>query len=144
MTEDTAPTDGVAAGDPATPDVSIARVVAGLPAPVATIFKRLMREPRLSRQEMRRRVASYVVDLETLARAVDYIDVDLVQSIATRCYHLIDGLREGPAEDQRRLVQAAVLYFLVEDDAEGDTSSLIGFDDDRLVVDAVWEELAGR
>jgi len=143
MTEDTAPT-GVAAGDPGNPDVSIARVLGRLPVPVATIFKRLMREPRLSRQEMRRRVASYVVDLETLARAVDYIDVDLVQSIATRCFRLIDGLREQPAEDGRRLVQAAVLYFLVEDDAEGDTSSLIGFDDDRLVVDTVWEELAGR
>jgi len=126
---------------PPSSEVSISRVVASLPEAIAAIFKRLMREPRLSRQEMRRRVSSYLVDLETLAREVDYIDVELVQSIAYRCQRLIDGLHERSSEEHRRLVQAAVLYFLVDDDAEGDTSSLIGFDDDRLVVDAVWDEL---
>jgi hypothetical protein len=34
-----------------------------------------------------------------------------------------------------------VLYFVLDEDAEADTSSLIGFDDDRLVVDTVAREL---
>jgi uncharacterized membrane protein YkvA (DUF1232 family) len=38
-------------------------------------------------------------------------------------------------------VQAAVLYFVTDEDAEGDTSSLIGFDDDRWVVRRVLSEL---
>jgi uncharacterized membrane protein YkvA (DUF1232 family) len=45
------------------------------------------------------------------------------------------------AEDRRQVVQAAVLYFALEDDVEGDTISLIGLDDDNLVVAAVCEEL---
>lgn len=122
-------------------DVSIARVVEALPPAIANLFDRLMREPRRSREEMRRRVASYAVSIESLARDVDYLDVDLVQRIANRCHRLIETIHDGVSEDHRRLVQAAVLYFVLDDDAEGDTSSLIGFDDDRLVVDAVAREL---
>jgi hypothetical protein len=128
-------------GAPMASEISISRVIAAMPASVAAIFKRLMREPRLSREEMRRRVTTYLVGIESLARQVDYIDVELVQSIANRCCRLIDGVDVRSSEEHRRLVQAAVLYFLVDEDAESDTSSLIGFDDDRLVVDAVWEEV---
>jgi hypothetical protein len=34
-----------------------------------------------------------------------------------------------------------VLYFVTDEDAEGDASSLIGFDHDRLVVRRVLTEL---
>jgi uncharacterized membrane protein YkvA (DUF1232 family) len=122
-------------------EVSIARVVEFLPESIASLFDQLMREPRRSREEMRRRVASYAVSIESLARDVDYLDVDLVQRIANRCHRLIETIHDGVSEDHRRLVQAAVLYFVLDEDAEGDTSSLIGFDDDRLVVDAVAREL---
>ncbi|MGD8511599.1 MAG: hypothetical protein PVI12_00780 [Gammaproteobacteria bacterium] len=52
-------------------------------------------------------------------------------------------LNDGPdaGEEHHRLVQAAVLYFVTDEDAEGDTSSLIGFDDDRRVVRRVLGEL---
>ena len=43
--------------------------------------------------------------------------------------------------DHRRLVQIAVRYFIEDDDAERDSTSPIGFDDDALVVDLVVEEL---
>lgn len=125
-------------------EISIARVVERLPAAVSILFRRLMHEPRRSREEMRRRVASYLVEIETRAREVDFIDVELAQSIATACHRLIDTLDGRATEDHRRLVQAAVLYFVMDEDAEGDTSSLIGFDDDRLVVVAVQDEVHGR
>jgi uncharacterized membrane protein YkvA (DUF1232 family) len=122
-------------------EVSIARVVASFPEAIAQLFDRLMREPRRSREELRRRVASYLVSIESLAREVDFVDVDLVETIANRCHRLIETLDAGACEDHRRLVQAAVLYFVLDEDAEADTSSLIGFDDDRLVVDTVAREL---
>jgi uncharacterized membrane protein YkvA (DUF1232 family) len=52
-------------------------------------------------------------------------------------------LNDGPdaSEEHHRLVQAAVLYFVTDEDAESDTSSLIGFDDDRRVVRRVRTEL---
>ena len=92
-------------------EVSIARVVASFPEAIAELFDRLMREPRRSREELRRRVASYLVSIESLAREVDFVDVDLVETIANRCHRLIETLNEGASEDHRRLVQAAVLYF---------------------------------
>lgn len=122
-------------------DISISRVVQSLPEAVATLFDKLMREPRRSRDEMRRRVASYLVSIESLAREIDYLDIDLVERIANCCHRLIETLDEDASEDHRRLVQAAVLYFVLDEDVEGDTSSLIGFDDDRLVVEAVAREL---
>ena len=125
-------------------EVSISRVVASFPETIAALFDRLMREPRRSREEMRRRVAGYLVDIESLAREVDFVDMELVERIANRCHRLIDTLDETSSEDHRRLVQAAVLYFVLDDDAESDTGSLIGFDDDRLVVDAVASELGAE
>lgn len=122
-------------------EISISRVIVEFPEAVANVFKRLMRAPRRSRQEMRRRVSSYIVGIEARAREVDYIDVELAQSIANGCHRLIDTLDADSTEEHRCLVQAAVLYFVTEEDAEGDTTSLIGFDDDRLVVDVVGQEL---
>ncbi|KPK60665.1 MAG: hypothetical protein AMJ59_04795 [Gammaproteobacteria bacterium SG8_31] len=122
-------------------EISISRVIVEFPEAVAIVFKRLMRAPRRSRQEMRRRVSSYIVGIEARAREVDYIDVELAQSIANGCHRLIDTLDADSTEEHRCLVQAAVLYFVTDEDAEGDTTSLIGFDDDRLVVDVVGQEL---
>lgn len=121
--------------------ISLARVMERLPEAVAVLFGRLLREPKRSREEMRRRVSGYLVEIESRAREVDFIDVELAQAIADGCHRLIDTPEAGASEEHRRLVQAAVLYFVMDEDAEGDTSSLIGFDDDRLVVDAVRDEL---
>lgn len=122
-------------------DLSIDRVMAGFPDTMSVIFRRMMRAPRRSPLEMRRRVSRHIVEIETRAREADYIDVELAQSLANECHRLIDTLGPNASEDHHRLVQAAVLYFVTDEDAEGDTSSLIGFDDDRLVVRRVLGEL---
>ncbi len=77
----------------------MSRVVDMLPDAVATIFKCLMHEPGLSRQELRRRVSGYLVDIETRGREADYINVGLAQTIANRCHPTDAGLpttRPGP------------------------------------------------
>lgn len=126
------------------PEIAIGRVIARLPDAVEALFRRMMREPRRSRQELRRLVAAHLVRLETLARGVDYLDVELAAEVANRCHRLIDTIAPPVSEDHRRLVQAAVLYFVLDEDVEGDTTSLIGLDDDRLVVAAVFDELGAR
>lgn len=129
-------------GDPhAAQDIAIARVIVRLPGPVETVFRRMMREPRHSREELRRLVVSHLIKLEALAREVDYLDVELAAEVANRCHRLIDSIAPPVVEDHRRLVQAAILYFVLDEDVEGDTTSLIGLDDDRLVVDTVCDEL---
>ncbi len=125
-------------------ELAISRVIARLPGSVEAVFRRMMREPRRSREELRRLVAAHLVKLETLAREVDYLDVELATDVANRCHRLIDTIAPPVSEDHRRLVQAAVLYFILDEDVEGDTTSLIGLDDDRLVVTAVCDELGAR
>jgi hypothetical protein len=39
------------------------------------------------------------------------------------------------------MVQAAVRYFLIEDDADGDLDSILGLDDDADVMNAVLRHL---
>jgi len=126
-------------GHPA--EVSITRIVEQLPESVEQVFRRMMRELRRSREELRRLVATHLVRLETASRATDFIDAPLAGHIANLCHHLIDTIAPPVEEDHRRVVQAAVLYFALEEDVESDTDSLIGLDDDRLVVNAVCREL---
>jgi hypothetical protein len=122
-------------------EISIARIVNDLPQPVELVFRRMLREPRRSREELRRLVAQHLVRLESASRETDFIDAPLAGRIANLCHRLIDTIVPPVAEDRRQVVQAAVLYFALEDDVEGDTISLIGLDDDNLVVAAVCEEL---
>lgn len=126
------------------PEIAIGRVIARLPDSVEVLFCKMMREPRRSSEELRRLVAAHLLRLETLAREVDYLDVELAAEVANRCHRLIDTIDPPVSEDHRRLVQAAVLYFVLDEDVEGDTTSLIGLDDDRLVVVAVCDELGAR
>jgi len=122
-------------------EISIARIVSDLPQPVELVFRRMLREPRRSREELRRLVAQHLVRLESASREAEFIDAPMAGRIATLCHRLIDTIAPPVAEDHRRVVQAAVLYFSLEDDVEGDTISLIGLDDDNLVVTAVCQEL---
>ena len=122
-------------------EISIDHVMAKLPSRVGAIVDRLFREATISRAELRRLVSEYLVQVEVRAREVDYLDVPRAGHIAMICHRLIDTLR-GPVEpDHARLVQAAVRYFVIDDDAESDTDSLIGFDDDCLVAEVIAAEL---
>ena len=126
---------------PAGHDVSIDRVMAALPARVSTIVCRLFREALVSPLELRRMVSDYLVSIEVLARELDYLDMRRVNHIATICHRLVDTLERPVEQDHQRLAQAAVRYFVIQDDAESDTESLIGFDDDCLVAITVAREL---
>ena len=122
-------------------DVSIDRVMEALPSRVATIVSGLFREALLSPLELRRMVSDYLVSIEVAARELDYLDSQRANHIATVCHRLIDTLDEPVEQDHERLVQVAVRYFVIDDDAESDTGSLIGFDDDGLVATIIAREL---
>ena len=124
-----------------TADVSIDRVMRALPARVGAIVERQFRERRSSPIELHRTVSDYRNGLEGAARDGRYIDVILATEVANLLHRLIDTLQGPVAPEHHRLVQAAVRYFVTEEDAESDRDSLIGFEDDRLVAAAVAEEL---
>lgn len=122
-------------------DISIERVMGALPRRVAAIVERFFRERLSSPVELHRTVSNYRNSLEGAAREIDYIDVELVGNVANLCHRLIDTLQGPVTPEQHHLVQAAVRYFVTAEDAEGDTDSLIGFEDDRLVAVTIALEL---
>src|SRR5690606_31208346 len=71
------------------------------------------------------------------ARGHGAADPRLLEGIASGALALLDGLGAQPAEEQRRLVQAAIAWFLLEDDEVPDLDSPAGLDDDAAVFNAV-------
>lgn len=122
-------------------EVSIDRVMGALPPRVGRIVERLVRERRISPVELHRLVSDYRSGLEGAARGGAFLDVILATQVANLLHRLVDTLQQPVTPEHHRLVQAAVRYFVFEDDAESDRDSLIGFEDDRLVAITVAAEL---
>lgn len=96
-----------------------------------------MVEPLASPETLAEKTRAYGKALESMASDGDVIDLELVGDLMARCERLLEASDEGMSEEHRRLVQSAVLYFIEDDDAESDTESLTGFDDDGAVIEAV-------
>ena len=122
-------------------EVSIDRVMKALPPRVGLIVERLARERLSSPIELHRMVSDYRNGLEAAARSGRYLDVILATEVANLLHRLIDTIAVPVPPEQHRLVQAAVRYFVTEEDAESDQDSLIGFEDDRLVAASVAAEV---
>jgi uncharacterized membrane protein YkvA (DUF1232 family) len=119
----------------------IAEVLDMLEDEAHDIFAQLVEEPPLPLGELRDEVAAYMIRLEREADEDDAIDLDMAEAIAESLRGLLEHVAEEGDEDAHRLVHAAVRYFILEEDAEDDLASLIGFDDDAEVVTEVAEAL---
>ena len=82
----------------------------------------------------------YVAGLRIRGRSDGFLDLDTAEKVAAGCLHLLDQLAPGMEPEPHHAVQAAVLYFVLEDDAEAD-DSVIGFDDDLQVLDTTAQYL---
>ena len=122
-------------------ETPVSRVLAAAPAAVKTVLDRYTNEPLLESDQIAEQLTAYVQEIEKLSQEIEFFDSDTAKRVAARCGKLIDTLRTDSNSDHRRLVQSAVRYFIEDDDAESDSMSPIGFDDDALVVDLVVEEL---
>ena len=71
----------------------------------------------------------------------EFFDLQTANRVTVLCRRLLAALPVDPSEKQHRLTQLAISYFLLEEDAEDDNESLVGFDDDLLVVISVIEAL---
>jgi len=71
----------------------------------------------------------------------DDVDPALARELAEASLRLLGTLSDDTPETTRRLIQAAVRYFVIEDDADGDLDSILGLDDDAEVVNAVLRHL---
>ncbi len=122
-------------------ETPVGRVLAAVPADIRAVLDCYTKELLLDPDQMAERLSAYVQEIDKLAREIEFFDSDTAKRVATKCSKLIGTLGTDSKSDHRRLVQIAVHYFIEDDDAESDSMSPIGFDDDALVVDLVVEEL---
>ena len=91
--------------------------------------------------QQQRKLTTYLQSLESQAAEHEFLDLELARQLGLECEVLLDLLNYGTPEQTHRLVQMAVSYFIDPHDAEDDTDSPIGFDDDAEVIRLVAEEL---
>ena len=78
---------------------------------------------------------------ESVARN-EFLDLTLAKRLASECHRLLEAVSsDGTEEPERRLARAAVRYFIQDEDGDSDADSILGLDDDALVLDAVIREL---
>lgn len=125
-----------------TPLSATERVLGLIDKDSGVILSELLQEPLMTSQELRAEVMGQMAKLEALKDFHENLDLDTARVVADRCGHLMGTVFEDGPEEERRLVQAAALYFVVDEDAESDFHSQHGFDDDLAVVEAVETVLA--
>jgi hypothetical protein len=67
-------------------------------------------------------------------------DVEMAERIAVVLNDLLSG-STGFAPEERVLLRGAVEYFLLTDDADGDLTDVLGFDDDARVLNSVLDRI---
>ncbi len=116
-------------------------VIERLPQDSAEFFERLLSEPTLDAGDLWMMVRSHLVALREAEAAEEMMDSRLGKELAEASEQLLHRFADETNEDARLLIQAAVRYFVLNEDAEGDMDSLVGFDDDAEVFNVVVEEL---
>lgn len=115
--------------------------IPGIPHESQALFDRLHDAPPASLAELRAELRAYVARIGDATAANEMLDATLCEAITRCCEGLLDMLEQGADEATHRLVQAAVRYFVIEEDIEPDRETLWGLDDDAVVCGAVASHL---
>jgi hypothetical protein len=128
-------------------DTSTLAGLEGIPAASRPLWIRLVDEELMPVHDLFRQVREYHTAISQRAtwRAAGHgggeIDPTLARALVEASQRLLGTLTEQTPTRTRRLVQAAVRYFLIEDDADADLDSILGLDDDADVINAVLRHL---
>ncbi len=116
--------------------------LAGIPAAAQPLWRKLIAAQLIPVHELFSQVRAYQ---QEIAQRADWGDSDvdpaLARALVESSLKLLGTLGENTPETTRRLIQAAVRYFVLTDDADGDFDSILGLDDDAEVMNAVLTHL---
>ena len=110
-------------------------ILDALPREVAATFAGLW--PRVQPQPdgLRRAISQHCAEVERAAGKNEFLDTSLSRSLATVFETVLADWAELDTV-QQAAVAAAVAYFALNEDAEDDLDSVLGFEDDALVFNA--------
>jgi hypothetical protein len=114
----------------------------GIPDGARDLWGKLVNEEARPVHELFKDVRAYQHTIKARSQWRDAdVDPTLANALVDASLKLLATLNEASPESTRRLVQAAVRYFLIEEDADSDLDSILGLDDDAEVVNAVMRHL---
>lgn len=105
----------------------------GLDESTRTALLDLAEEPMEAIAELVAEVVDYRRHILEVAASQPHVDIALAEALATASLTLLASLSDADDETRRRLAQIAVRYFVLEDDGDGDLTSVAGLEDDRQV-----------
>ncbi len=112
--------------------------IPGLPASTVELFAQLQQEDLLPVPTLRAGVEAYRQNIATQASRGVPANAQLGDAIALALTRLIDRINDLTEAPALRLIQAAVRYFIIQDEGYGsDFASMQGLEDDARVVNAV-------
>ena len=114
----------------------------GIPNASKELWNKLLAEDLRPVHELVREVKVYqqAIAQRSTVRNAD-VDPTLANALVDASMKLLTTIKDDTLEDRRRLIQAAVRYFVIEDDADSDLDSSLGLDDDAEVLNAVMKHL---
>jgi len=116
-------------------------VLAAAPPAIAALLKQFLEGSFREVFELRKEIRAYIAKLEVVAEKTAFLDLVLARRVAAQCESLLDGLGPDSSTEHRQLIQAAIRYFIENEDEENDIESPIGFDDDLEVVELIAREI---
>jgi uncharacterized membrane protein YkvA (DUF1232 family) len=113
----------------------------GIPEAARELWRTLVSQPLVPTTELQGELRTYRQSLARNAQWNDEVDPRLAQALDNACVKLLSTVDAQTPPAERQAIQAAVRYFILEDDAESDLDSVIGLDDDAEVLNAVLAHL---
>jgi len=121
-----------------------AELVQSLPFTLLPDLKRLHAQPLVAVEMLREEVQAHLERARQAALKSELVDLELAEANAASCLGLLDSMRADQTASHHGLVQLACRYFVLTDDQDHDFDSMLGFDDDAQVLNAVARRIDRR
>jgi uncharacterized membrane protein YkvA (DUF1232 family) len=101
------------------------------------VLRSLLDEATSPTDDLHGAVDAYIAAVRLRAEREEFVDLQLAEKLATLAHRLLDHLSDQSPNAHACLIQAAVRYFVLQEDAQSDLASVVGWDDDVEVFNAV-------
>jgi len=91
-------------------------------------------------EELRCKIQTHLSKFEDALAYNEFLDIDTAKKIA-RVFDILLSQFEGFSESKKTLIFGATQYFVDDLDAQPDTQSILGLDDDVAVLNFVLDEI---
>ena len=90
----------------------------------------------VSARGLQSNVRAHVAHIRNQLHNNEFLDISLAEQLGDRLVQLLEDF-ESYAPDDQHLIVGAARYFIADDDAEPDTQSILGLEDDLAVFNHV-------